>query len=154
MVVEQSALNVVDRNELVLEELVAQVVADGGPDPPLGGLVGHVGLAPNAERRVHLVGRRSAVATEQHERRRAVTRNVRARGVDDVGQVAVRDDFLDQILPEAPLHEVVADDHPHPSRKSFDILRLGNQTLLSELRLVTEQRASCEVEEALVNGTH
>ena len=57
-------------------------------------------------------GDRLAVAAEEDHRRRAVAGDVGPAGVDDVGQVDLRQIALDELLAELALHEAVGGDLP------------------------------------------
>src|SRR4051794_14765179 len=85
---------------------------NGSPNMTLSRNIRGGWLAPYAHDGADRVAHWTATPPEQDHRRRPMTGDVGPAGVDDVAQVNGREELLDQLLTELPLHERVGRDLP------------------------------------------
>src|SRR4051794_39028910 len=105
MIGERTPREVCDGDPSIVPRRLINVLNDGGPDDSLCGVFWTPGLTTNPEHSPNTVTDGPEWAADDDDRRSAVTRNERTRGVDDQAQVAARHEILNQRRAELTLHE-------------------------------------------------
>jgi hypothetical protein len=102
-----------DTDEGALRAGLVDLPHDGRPHERLRRIFGCAGLAADAHHGADGAGDGLAVAAEEDDSGRAVSGDIRTGGVHYVGEIPARDELLDELLAELPLHERVGGDLPN-----------------------------------------
>src|SRR5437016_1202974 len=115
MLVERRPRYICNRQVLVLEADFVILRSERAPHQSGAWVLRRLWLPPLAQCRPHQRVPRWAISAEQENRRRAVPRDVRARGVEDTREINVREDLLNQPLSERALQEAIGVDQADKS---------------------------------------
>ena len=112
---------------LALRVTMIDLLEDRAPHQPSGRVSRGRGFSTDTHHRAHHGARRGAITPQQDRGGGAVSGDIGARGVDDMGQVDGREKAFHELFTELPLHEGVGHDQANEAGALGLVLGLGER---------------------------